>query len=384
MPLETRAPDAFTRDWLLLGFSQIEFRPLVNGVLGAPVAMGIISSQELAKEVSVLELPDGSSGTITVAREVLNSLKPSFNISTFNFRADLAMYVFGAPDLTPVSADAAQAVVDEPITIPLGTGAADLFTPIQNGSVDDTDANLTLTCAEVTEVIQGDGTGTTDGDYTLAYKPLVLADIDNGTTLEFTENVSATGALVRTFTAQAGEPAGATEAQVTVGTGATSGQIDLFQVVPAANELRITYTPSHDLVEDYDAADPDMLLDPLLGRIRFPNLDTFASPDATSALRQGQAVLLDYLYDRKAHNSMKPFTQGGGTYSGACTIKHLPDVGINFIWDIPSCSIRIDDNSLVFGADDFGVGTLVLNVNDAGGTDRFGTMQLASEIESAA
>ena len=380
MPLETRAPDTFTKDNLLLGFSQVEFRPLLStGQLGTPVLLGILSGEELQKEVNVLELPDGAAGTITVAREVLSSLKPSFQFELFNFKAEIAQYVFGSGSITFQTANAAEAVTDEPITIPTGADAANTFLPLVNGDVDPTPANLTLTCAEVTEVISGDGTGTTLGDYQLANKVLVFGDVTSAT-----ENVSATGALVRTFTPVGIAPAGATELHVDDGLAATSGQLETFQAVPAGNEIRITYTPSFNLVEDENAASPDMLLDPLLGRIRFPNLDTLAAPDGTSALRQGQPVLLDYEYNRKSGAVLKPFTQGGGTYLGAATIKHLPDIGINFIWDVPSVSIRIDDNALTFGADDFGVGTLVMNLNDAGGTDRFGSMTLASEPQAAA
>lgn len=381
MPLEARAPDTFTKDNLLLGFSQIEFTPLIAGVSGTPVPLGILSGQELQKEINVLELNDGAAGTITVAREVLSSLKPSFQFELFNFRSDIAMYVFGAPAVTPQVADAATAITDESVIVPLGANAARIFLPLVNGDVDETPGNLTLTCAPIVNELVGVGDGilgTVDGDFTLAFKPAILGDI---TRLE--EVDSSTGAVIRVFVPQAGEPTGALEAQVAVGATATSGEIDLFQAVAIGNELRADYLPSFNLEEDENAASPDMLLDPLLGRIRFPNLDP-AGPSTTDPLGVGQGVLLDYEYNRKASVLLKPFTQGGGTYSGSATIKHLPDIGINFIWNIPSVSIRIDDSGLTFGADDFGVGTLVMNINDAGGSDRFGTMTLADEIQAAA
>ena len=379
MPVEARSPDVFTRDHLLLGFSKIEFRPRVAGVLGDVVDLGILSAQEMAKEVNLLTLPDGSAGTVSVAREALSSLEPSFNLASFNFSPDVAKFIFGAPSTTDVSAEAAAAATDEVIVIPTGSDAARSFVPLVNGDVDDTDANLTLTAQEVTEVIAGDGTGDSSGDYQLAYKPFVFGDVTAAT-----QTNTSTGALVRTFSIVDTTSAGATELGVDDGVVATSGDLDMFQTMPVGDQLNVTYTPSHNLVEDFDAADPDMLLDPLLGRIRFPNLDTFASPDATSAIRQGQTVLLDYLWNRKAHVTMKPFTQGGGVFEGTATIKHLPDIGINFIWTIPNASIRIDDNALTFGSDDFAVGSIVLNILDAGGTDRYGTIQLSSEVESAA
>jgi hypothetical protein len=379
MPLEARAPDTFSKNNLLLGFSQVEFTPIVAGVPGTPVPLGILSGEELQKEINVLELTDGSAGTVTVAREVLSSLKPSFQLETFNFRSDIAQYIFGAAQVTAQIADAAAAITNELLTVPIGANGHRTFISLINGDVDDTTANLTLESQEITEVIQGDGTGDTPGDYKLAYKPLVFGDVTAAT-----ETVTATGALVRTFTMVDTTSGGATELGVQDGVISTSGELDMTQNMPAANQLNVTYKPTHNLEEDFDAADPDMLLDPLLGRIRFPNIDSFATPDATSPLRQGQPVELDYLYNRKASVTMQPFTQGGGSFSGSVSIKHLPDIGVNFIWQIPDASIRIDDNALTFGSDDFGVGTLVLNINDAGGLDRFGTMTLADEIQAAA
>lgn len=386
MPLEQRAEDTFTIENFILGFSQVTFQPrLLDGSLGTAVAMGILAGQELQKEVELLEMPNGESGTETTALELVSKLKPQFELELFNFRADLAQFIFGSGSLTPITADSARVVLNESIQIPTDSViASQVFTPLINGSIDDTAANLTLNASTVTEVISGDGSGTTDGDYKLGFKVFALADVNNGTTLEFTETVTATGALVRTFTVQAGEPTGALEAQLAVGLGTTSGELDLFQVVPVGNQLNITYTPSFDLEEDFDAVDPDMLLDPLLGRIRFPNLDTAAVPDGTSALRVGQVVELDYLYNQKSGNDLKPFTQGGGSFNGVAVIKHLPDVGSNFIWDNIDATIRIDDNALTFGSDDFVRGTVVLVINDAGGTQRFGDLFIASQTEAAA
>ena len=40
------------------------------------------------------------------------------------------------------------------------------------------------------------------------------------------------------------------------------------------------------------------------------------------------------------------------------------------------------DDALTFGADDFVTGTLKMNINDNGGTDRFGTLELFDEDEA--
>lgn len=383
MPVQPRPQDTFTRENLLLGFSLIDFRPLnvSTGQLGTPVPLGILSGEELAKEVNVLELPDGSAGTISVAREVLSSLKPSFNIDLFNFRADVAQYIFGAASLTPVVANPAQPIVNEPIQVQSGADATRTFIPLRNADVDPTPGNLTLTAQPIVneDVGTGDGaTGAAQGDFSLAFKPLVFGDVTR------VDEVDASGNLVQSWTpiASPGPPA-AGEVQVEAGTAADSGELTFFANIGAGNTILADYAPSHDMAEDETAANVDMHLDSLLGRIRFPALDSPAAKALGPVLRETQIAQLSYLYNRAASTGLQPFTQGGGVFQGACTIRHLPDVGVNFVWEVPSASIRIDDNSLVFGADDFVTGTIVLNLNDAGGSERFGTMQLSSEPQSA-
>lgn len=378
MPIEQRAPDSFTIDNFLLGFSQVIFEPkLADGTFGPAVSMGILASEELQKEVELLEMPDGSAGTETTALELVSKLKPQFELGLFNFRADLAQYIFGAESITAVVADLT-ADFSNQITIPSGTSASELFSVLPQASINP--GSQSLACNQVTEVIAGDGTV----NYKLAFKPLILGDVNNGTTLEFTETVTATGDVVTTYTVQAGVPAGAGQAQLTVGTGTLSGTLVLNDAVPAANQINPIYTPSHTLVTNFNSINPDMLLDPLLGRIRFPNLDTFASPDATSAIREGQSVQFVGTFIQKAGFNMKPFSQGGGAFQGRATIKHLTDVGSNFIWNNISATIRIDDNALTFGSDDFVQGTVALIINDAGGTQRFGDLFIASQTEAAA
>ena len=150
-----------------------------------------------------------------------------------------------------------------------------------------------------------------------------------------------------------------------------------------AKKIRYSFETDETSGGHFDATDPDMMLDSLLGRIRFPNIDSFAVPDGTSAIREGQALEFDYLFSQNASTSMQPFTQGGGAFQGKATIKHLPDVGVNFIWTVPSVTIHLTDDALTFGSDDFATGVVEMILNDAGGTDRFGTMLLSTETESA-
>ncbi|MGB5810113.1 MAG: hypothetical protein WBG86_06255 [Polyangiales bacterium] len=371
MPLEPRSPDTFTIDSFLLGFSQVEFRPrLSDGTLGTPVALGILASEELQKEVETLEMEDGSPGTATTALELVSKFKPSFELGLFNFRADLAQYIFGASTITAQVADAAAVVTDEPFTLASGAQAESTFVPLANGDINDASfTGTSLTCAPRVDEVVGAGTGTTgstSGDFALDYKPLVIGDV-----------TACTVAGVAFTPIAVGAAAAGNEVEVVVGTGATSGDMQFFVGGVAANvtgTILASYAPSHAF-----ANLTDYVTDPLLGRIRFLNID-----GATDALKSGQPMLADYTYNRKAGYTMQPFTQGGGAFNGSATVKHLPDVGSNFIWEMPSVTIRIDDNALTFGSDDFVQGTLVLNVNDAGGTDRFGTLQLASQTEANA
>ncbi len=378
MPVEPRPPDQFTRDNLLLGFSTVEFEPaLTAGGFGAPVELGILSSEALQKDVEILELERGDAGTLTVDREVISKLKPSFQIETFNLRSDVARYVFGSDVVTAVTADAASAVTDDPATAPTGTDATRTFVGLSQADIDATSISADGTAIVAENVTNVTGDGTTLGDYQLQFKPGALGDIT------LLREIDANGVLVRTFVPQAGAPTSEFEAQVQVGVAADSGEMDLFQAVGATNTIEATYDPTLAGVDDDNtAATADYILDPLLGRVMFRRLDTFGTPDALSAFREGQSVDFDYSYDRKASTTLQPFRQN--SFDGRITIRHLTDIGVNFVWTIPSATIRLTDDDLTFGAEDFATATLILNINDAGGTQRFGTLALSTEPESAA
>lgn len=380
MPIEPLPSDQFTRGHLLFGLPVVEFTPaLAAGGFGVPVLMGILGSASLEKTVETIKLNRGDSGPLTVDREVVSLFEPELAITTFNFKSDAARYVFGSDVVTAIIADAAAQITDEEIVIQTGADAARVFLDLDQADVDDTPANLTLTCAPIAAetVTNVTGDGTTAGDYKLAFKPLVLGDVT------LLRELDSSGALVRTFVPQAGAPAGATEAQLVVGLGATSGELTFFQAVQAGNTIEATYTPSHDLEEDVDAASPDMILDPFLGRIRFPNLDSFAVPDGTSALRQGQGVLLDYQYNRKSGVTFQPGRQN--QVDGKMKIKLLSSpVGSNFVWTVPSATILQTDDALEFSSESFATGSLRIKINDAGGQDRFGSMVFSNEAQAAA
>lgn len=363
MPIETRPSDDFTTDNLLIGFSRVEFeRLLSDGSFATPVDMGILANESLEKEVTTLQLPDGQSGSISVAREFVTRIEPKLQVELFNFQPLIAELIFGSTDNVAVVKDAAKTVTNEIIQIPT-SNPTQSFIPLANSEIDDTSfTGTSVTCATITneKVGTGDGIkGGVDGDFSLAFKPLVLGDVTSITV----------GGTAQTIVST--EPA-AGEVQVTVGTGSTSGQLDFGTIPPAGAEILATYTPSHSF-----AKLTDYVTDPLFGRIRFLSVG-----GSTDALKAGQKMFVDYTYNQRAGVNLKPFTRLSS--SGKLTIRHLPDIGSNFKWTIPSVSIVLTGDALQFGAEDFVKATLQITINDAGGTDRFGTLFLADETQSAA
>jgi hypothetical protein len=387
MPVEARPDDQFTRGNLLLGFSTVEFEPVLPaGGFGPAVEMGILASEALQKDVTLLELERGDAGTLTVDREVISKLKPSFKIESFNLRDDVSRFIFASDVATAVVADAAAAVTGDLVTAPTGTDATRTFLSLTQADIDATTGLSATGAAIVSETVNGSGAlnGAVMGDFSLAYKIT-----DDGDVSEI-KVVDSAGVETAYTPIDTGSETGVGNEAVldTGGVAATSGDIRLDvggtpTDIAASSSLVCSYNPT--IVgadDDNSAAVADYIIDPLLGRIMFRRLDTLASPDGASAFREGQPVDVDYLYSRKASTTLQPFRQT--SFDGRVTIRHLTDIGINFVWDIPSATIRVTDDDLTFGAEDFGVATLILNINDAGGTQRFGTLALSSEAQAAA
>lgn len=367
MSIEARPVDQFTTDNLLIGLSQLTWeRLLSDGTYAAAVDFGILASEELQKEVETISLEDGASGVLTVAREIVTRLAPSLVVEVFNFRPELAELIFGSTDHSSVTADAAAVVTNERIRIPTSL-PNDTFVPLAHGRINNASfTGTSVTCASITAEIVGTGNGTTgaiSGAFALDYKPNVIGNVTSITV----------GGVAFTPIA-VGTAAAGNQVEVVVGTGSTSGNLQFFVGGVAANvtgQILATYTPSFSF-----ANLTDYVVDPLLGRIRFLAVD-----GATDKVKSGQPMFVDYTYVRKAGVNLKPFTRNSVT--GRLTYRHIPDIGSNFRWDIPSASLLVTDDALTFGAEDFVRGTLQIQINDAGGTDRFGTMFLASESQSA-
>ena len=328
MPVQPRAGDTFTRDNLLLGFSQIFFTP--TG--GTEVPMGILSSQAMNKVVETLQLPKGDSGTITIDREIVSRIEPTWTLETFNMRSDVARFIFGSDVITSVTADATAAGstnltlnADDPF---------DAYLSLTHGDI--LESSVAITCQQrVSESVgTGDGaTGGTQGDFALDFKIKAIGDV----TVFLVGGVDEIAKVVVGSTPAAGEIAieiGEEDSPVTGSGAITFGASE----IPADGAAIVaTYTPSF---SGADYANPgDFQFAPILGQIRFLHAGADVSPFRLTGDKQPMTVT--YTYDRKAHVIFQPFRQN--SFDGAAVIRHLPDVGVNFVWPIPSATVRVTD-----------------------------------------
>lgn len=378
MPVETRPADSFTRDNLLLGFSIVEFQPrLAGGTYGTAVQLGILSGETLQKTVETLQLQRGDAGLLTVDREIVSQFEASLALECFNFRADLAQYIFGSATLTAVTADAAAAVTNEEVRLPASSPFS-TFVALAHGSI--AEASIAVECATITAEAVGTGNGVlggTQGDFSLDFKIKAIGDV----TSFLVNGVEELANLVAGSTPAAGQIAIETGEQDSTTTGSGAITFGASKIPANGAAIVVTYKPSFTTGAGDIVNLTDFVVDPVLGRVRF--LDPAGADNSPFRPAGGeQPLLVDYTYNRKASNTLKPFTQN--QFEGKATVRHLPDVGVNFIWTIPSVTLRLTDDDLEFGAEDFATATLQLNINDAGGTDRFGTLAWSSETEAAA
>jgi hypothetical protein len=380
MPIATRPTDTFTRGNLLFGFPVVQFTPKnAAGVFLAPVDIGIIRSAALTKEITRLALERGDSGPLVIDRQIVSRLEPAFEIETANFRSDIMQLLLGSSTLTPVTANAAAAVADDRITL-LATFTFDTFMGLTYGSLNE--ASVAVEFSTITSEAVGTGNGVlggTQGDFALDQKIKAIGDV----TSFLVNGVNETANLVAGSTPAAGQIAIEVGEQDSLVTGSGAITFGASKIPGNGHAIVATYKPSFTTGAGDIVAITDFLVDPVLGRVRFLHAAADASPFRLAASAGGTVLLVDYTYNRKAGNDIKPFTQSSG-FEGRCSIRQLTDIGINFDWQVPSATLQLTDDDLTFGAEDFANGSLRLVLNDAGGTDRFGTLRVSSEAEAGA
>lgn len=376
MPANPRPTDIITSDNLLIGMPFVEFGVNIAGVPSPLANLGIVDSAELAKALDELALESSQSGTRVTVRQLITRVDPEFTVGLFNFAPEVLQFTLGSSSLTAVSAAAAQAVTDEEVTT---TTDPEDFLDLANRLLNS--GSVTVTAAAVVDEQIGVGTGAlgaSSGEFTLDFKVSAVADVTR------IETVAPDGTITAYTPIAVAAAAAGNEVEVVVGTGADSGDLQFFVGgvafdIPAGEVVEGDYEPSFTLTEGIAAAD-DYTMALKEGRIRVIHEATKAT--GTQVIIAGQGVFADYTYNRLAHSDLKPFTQT--SFTGVARIRHLTDVGINLIWDIPSAQILLSDEALTFADDDFTVGNLTLKILDAGGSDRFGTLQVFSETQAGA
>ncbi len=376
MPAQARTADVFSRDNILIGLSTVTFTPAATG--SAAVDLGVLSGQTLEKTVETLKLQTAVSGRLTLDREFVNTFEASFNLELFNFRQDIAQYIFGSE--TPVAqSNTAVTVTNETFNIPL-VNPFDQFVNLDQADINE--STIEVTCGTITAEAVGTGDGSVN-NFVLDFKVKALTDITAAGSITVA-GVAYTA--IATGAAAAGNEVEVVIAEVDGAHPTTSGSLEFFvggSTTPPANGAAIlaTYTPSFSTTGTDIVSLTDYMLDPILGRIRM--LDPSGadnSPFRTTG--DVQPLEVDYTWNRKAGFNFQPFITL--TAEGSATVNHLTDIGVNMLYTIPSVTLRLTDDALVFGAEDFATATILMNINDAGGSDRFGEIQWFSETEANA
>lgn len=240
MSVEPRPVDNFTKDNLLLGMPFVEFRP--TG--GTYQNVGIVNSAELAKALETIQLRSAQSGVAVTVRELPTSIDPQFNIGVYNWAADILRYSLGSATKVAVSANAAQAVTAEVVT----SSADPLdFLDLANRALNAGSVVVAPAPVSGEAVGTGDGTtGSTSGDFKLAYKLRRVVDITG--TIDVTN-----GGVVTSYSPVAvGGTTTGNQVEVVVGTGSDSGDLRFYQggiPVNVTGTIAATYTPSFTLTE---------------------------------------------------------------------------------------------------------------------------------------
>jgi hypothetical protein len=377
MPAQPRPTDGdtITIDNLLIGMPFIEFTPSVNGVPQQPVNLGVVDSAELAKELNEIALTSSQSGAQVALRKLINSIDLVFSVGVFNWAPAVQQFALGSSTLSEVVADAAAVVTDETV---VSTADPEDYLGLANVALNSGSVTVTPTPVVAENVGTGNGSlGANFGDFEIDYPITLVSDLTSVTTTDPATGAVRIWSVVAVAAAVTGD-----EVEVDVSNTATNGELAFFVNnvgfnIPSGHTIAASYAPTQTLTEGVGAND-DYIVDLKNGRIQIRH---DAAKGVDTQLLPGQSVDVDYTYVEKSYTSLKPFTQT--TFSGTARIRHLADVGINMIWDVPSASIAITDDALAFADDDFAVSNISVNVLDAGGVDRFGTIQLYSETQAA-
>lgn len=350
----TRTVDALTEKWLLLGLSEFQFAPkLAGGGFGPFVSLGIVDTQELQKEIELMELVDRRSGSEEVVLEIVRKLAFRYQVGVFKWDAANLQLLLGSAELRAVAAST-PSVVDEELVL---TSDPRDFVPLANRLLVEPLTSVDAKAITDEAVGTGNGTlGTTLGDFALDFPVNVIGDVT-----KFME-----GSTDRVGDLVAGSSPMAGEIGIVVGADADSGKIIYPAGEAPANGDAIvaSYGPTFTFTEN-----TDYFVDPKAGAVRVLT--------STLKARAGQTLLVDYDHAVLDHEEVDLGTQR--TFAGKARVRHLPDRGVRFVHDVPKASIRLTDDAITFDPQNPSVGTLVVNVLSDGTSKPFGTLEIYPE-----
>jgi hypothetical protein len=373
MSVFPRPPDPITKAHLFIGEPIVEFGPkLASGAFSPLRSLGIMDGAEIQKTIELATLRNAASGVSRLEREIVRLFEGRLALTVFNFTEENMQLFMAAKAITPVTAGTV-AVVNEEFQL---TGDDRDFVNLRNMLIAEplTGLDCQTVTLEAVGIGQGGTFGQTLGDFSLDFPIKVIGDVPTtlGKIQYFHNGVSITD-LIPAKTLVGGNPPVPIANQIGINTGAVanSGKIIYFagEAPTAGVVITVTYTPSFSQTAGDFVANTDYFQDPIPGRVRVK---------FGLKLKGGEKLLADYNYTAIDHDDINPFTQLSG-FNGKARISHLPDVGINFVWDIPDVTVRITDDAFAWNRDDFATGALSMVINDAGGTAPFGTMSMYEE-----
>ena len=353
MPAATVPTDTFTDESIFSGMPFVSFAPKVSGAGYDPyIPFGVVDGAELQRTVDKLEVGTSQHGTRRIIKELVQNLEQRLQVQVFTFSASVTRYFIGSNVATAVSANPSQAVTGDSQWIP-STNPTQQFISLSNKDVAEPLTAIAPDTVTLEFVGTGDGViGETAGDFELAYAIEILADIT------LYQETSASGVVTDRTADLVTTGAAAGKIDVTIGSGAASGEFEYFTAeAPASGTvIEVTYTPSFD-ISDF-VLNTDYIMDPLEGRVRFLTTDE---------LRAGQPVTFGYSYDRKSHTLIRPGTQT--SFDGRLRVEHLTtNYGINLTWDVPNVTLQITDDAFAWARDDAALATLSFTLNTNAGT----------------
>ncbi len=366
MSVQPRPIDTITVDFLQLGMPFVEFAPLLSsGAFGPFRSFGIVDTAEVAKAIELATLRSAQSGTSVKIRELVRQFDATLNVGLFQHSPENMQLMFGSESLVDVVSNPAASVVGDPFQL---TNEPQDFLDLGNQQIDE--STVVVTANSIIDEAVGTGTGTpfgeTTGDFALDFKISLIGDVSSYIERLGGVDTERVGDLVAGAAPMAGEIG------INIGATAVSGEITYFagEGPAAGTEIIVDYEPTFATV-----LNTDFSTDPIPGRVRLFAFEIL-TPN-TEPFRQFQPMEADYDHIEVDHDELKPFTQF--VFQGKTRIRLLTDVGINIIWTVPRSSVRVTDDSFTFNRDEFQVTPLVVDLLDAGGVDRFGTLELFPE-----